>query len=143
MHIVRHSVQSPPGHAKQVAIVVDRHALAKTRWRATAEDGVEFGFDLHQPLRHEDVVFVENGTVYAIHQKPEPVLEVRDLSCRSQAALIGWSIGNLHQSMELLPEGLRVQDDPALRKLFEQLGVEAKPLEAVFQPMKAGHSHGH
>jgi urease accessory protein UreE len=143
VHIIRQRLEHPPQDARRVAIFADRHQLAKTRWRASAEDGVAFAFDLRHPLRHGDAVFADAGALYWIQQKPEPVLDAPAPTDWRQAALLGWSVGNLHQPMELLSDGLRVQDDSAMRNLFAQLGLPAEPREAVFQPTKSGHAHGH
>ena len=50
--------------------------LAKRRWRGTAIDGAEFGFDLVHPLANGDVFAETETAVYRIAQQPEPVLEI-------------------------------------------------------------------
>ena len=144
MITIHTKLENPSAGATRVEVVADRFTLAKTRWRGTAVDGTDFGFDLHQPLRHDDVFHEAGGVAYFIRQKTEPVLELCNLPGKTQAALVGWAIGNLHQSIEVLPDCVRVPDDPSLRRLFETMEIEVKPVEAVFQPVRvAGHAHGH
>ena len=45
-----------PNSLPQIAIAVDRHKLARRRWRGLAQDGQDFGFDLIEPLQHGDPV---------------------------------------------------------------------------------------
>src|SRR5688572_15164414 len=106
-----------------VRIPVDRLTLAKRRWRGVAEDGKEFGFDLERPLNDGAQVFISDTSVYVIAQKYEPVLEVALGSDASAAARLGWIIGNLHFSLEVVGSLVRVADDPALRQLFERESI--------------------
>jgi len=135
------------GHLPRVELSVERHDLAKLRWRGAASDGREFGFDLHQPLAQGALFFVSETAHYCIAQKPEPVLEVA-LGDPAAAALTGWKIGNLHFPMEVTEAGgssrIRVADDLALRQLFERERIPFCEAVSVFQPLKgAPHAHGH
>jgi len=126
-----------------VRIPVDRMTLAKRRWRGTAEDGTEFGFDLEKPLADGDIAFVDHGSRYFISQRYEPVLEVSLMDGAPAAARLGWIIGNLHFPLELAGNVVRVVDDSALRQLFEREHISFTPCKRVFRPLGGGHSHGH
>src|SRR5947208_1961105 len=105
MQIIRDSLaQRTPGFLR-VSLKVDRAVLAKRRWRRRAEDGTEFGFDLHHPLADGDVFFENENVSYVIEQKPEPVLELQisgsGFRNASAFARLGWLIGNLHFQLAL------------------------------------------
>lgn len=145
MHIVRHALDPVDAGLKRVPLRADRLTLAKTRWRGKAEDGVEFGFDLHHPLRHGQFFFFEDGRGYAIEQNPEPVLEIATGAQSAPLAALAWSIGNLHQPLQVLPDRLRACDDTAVRALLAQLNIKFHLAEAVFEPLRSagGHPHPH
>jgi urease accessory protein len=125
---------------------VERLTLAKRRWRGVAEDGAEFGFDLERPIADGAAFHQTADSVYVIAQKYEPVLELRIADCGlrigSDAARVGWLIGNLHFQIEVLDEIIRVVDDSAVRQMFEREGIKFTPCKRVFHPISGGHSHG-
>jgi urease accessory protein len=125
----------------QIALRVDRLTLAKRRWRGTAEDGSEFGFDLQRPLANGDVFAATSAAVYRIAQAAEPVLEVALSADSPGSARLGWVIGNLHFPLEIDGEVLRVADDPALRQLFTRETIAFTAREAIFTPLSGGHHH--
>ena len=55
MQIINHPLRGIGDGLKTIPLRVDRVTLAKRRWRGSAEDGCEFGFDLAVKL------FEENG----------------------------------------------------------------------------------
>lgn len=127
----------------RIRVSVDRHTLARRRWRGTAEDGAEFGFDLEHPLKDGEVFAATPAAAYAIAQKSESVLEVALHPEPGAAARLGWTIGNLHFSLQIEGEILRVADDPALRQLFEREAIAYAIRDCVFKPLGGGHSHHH
>jgi urease accessory protein len=143
MIIIRHKIDSYDAGRQQVALVADRHALQKTRWRGVAEDGMEFGFDLDAPLRHGDFFFETDRAVYVARQRPEPVLVIDNETPWRRAAEVAWAAGNLHQPVEFRADGMRLPDEPAVRALLEQSGLDYGRSEAVFQPQGGGHHHSH
>lgn len=104
-----------------------------------ADDGRDFGFELTEPLRDGAVVLVEDGRSYVIAQRSEAVLELP----MTDAAVIGWSIGNLHFQIEVTEGAIRVEDDPALRQLCAREGWSYEACERVFRPRQGGHHHAH
>jgi len=125
-----------------IKLNVERYTLAKRRWRGTAENGHEFGFDLEQPLRHGDVFFQGAAHQYVIAQAPENVLRVV-LENPTQAARLAWQVGNLHFRVMIEDGFLLVEDDPALRQMLEREGCSFTTAHCIFQPIRGGHSHTH
>ncbi len=123
-----------------VAVRADRRTLAKTRWRAQAEDGTEFGFDLARPLRHGAAVFQNGRTRYVIEQRAEPLLRVT-VSDPTTAARLGWMIGNLHFPAQVRDGGIFVEADPAVRQMLEREDIAFEETEGIFQPLHAGGHH--
>ena len=146
MTIVHQPLASPAATALPVIrIPVERLTLAKRRWRGTADDGTEIGFDLEKPLTDGAAVFQSETATYVLAQKYEPVLEVRISECGmrngSDAARLGWMIGNLHFQIEIAEDLVRVVDDPAVRQLFEREGIAYTACKRVFHPLSGGHHH--
>jgi|SRR6267142_3053643 len=144
LELIRGPLEHPATHLPLIELSVDRLTLAKRRWRGRAAEGREFGFDLEYPLKHGELFFVTSTHCYAIAQMPEPVLRV-ELSLSDQAACIAWQIGNLHFPMMLSGGFLLVEDDVALRQMFERGHIHFNTTTAVFQPFSgtAGHHHHH
>jgi len=140
MTIIRQALAVHPAQLKPVRLAVERLTLAKRRWRGVAEDGAEFGFDLERPMADEAAFHQTESAVYLIAQKYESVLELR---IGSDAARVGWLIGNLHFQIEVLDEVVRVVDDSAVRQMFEREDIQFTPCKRVFHPIGGGHSHGH
>ncbi|MGV3532370.1 MAG: urease accessory protein UreE [Chthoniobacteraceae bacterium] len=128
---------------KVIDLSVDRLTLAKRRWRGTAADGTEFGFDLTHPLANGDVFAQTETAVYRIAQQAEPVLEIPLESDPAAAARLGWTVGNLHFPIEVADGCIRMVDDPALRQLCEREHLHVHACERVFTPLGGGHSHHH
>ncbi|HEY5793031.1 MAG TPA: hypothetical protein VIS74_07020, partial [Chthoniobacterales bacterium] len=60
------------------------------------------------------------------------------------AARLGWKIGNLHFSVEVTADALRVADDSAIRQMLGREGIAHAARSAVFRPLLAApHSHSH
>ena len=145
MEIIRAALPEWDAALPTLRIGVDRLTLAKRRWRGVAEDGREFGFDLDAPLADGAQVFQNESAVYFIAQKYEPVLELRIADCglriATDAARLGWVIGNLHFPLEVTAEAIRVADDPALRQLFARESLPFTACKRVFHPLSGGHRH--
>ena len=145
MHLVQSLPASVDASLPEIAIRVDRQRLAKRRWRAAAEDGAEFGFELESPLRDGDAVWASGTARYVVRQDEEPALELSLDVNPATAATIGWTIGNLHFPVETRGGRLLAPDDEAVRQALGRLGVPFRPVKALFRPSTtaAPHSHGH
>ncbi len=137
LHVHDDSNGLPP-----VCVCADRRTLAKTRWRAQAEDGTEFGFELGKPLRHGAAVFQNDRARYVIEQRPEPLLRVA-VNDPTEAARLGWMIGNLHFPAQVRDGGIFVEADPAVRQMLTREHIPFEETEGVFQPLVAGGHHHH
>lgn len=141
MEIIREPAKDVPSTPPVARVIVDRLTLAKRRWRASASDGTEFGFDLAAPFAHGTVFATANGSHYVVEQKPEPVLEITLIPRPAPVARLGWALGNLHFPMEVTDDVIRVPDDTALRQFFERENIPYAALDCVFQPFARAHSH--
>ena len=140
MTLIHAALETPPP-LPRIVLAAERLVLAKRRWRATATDGSDFGFDLSAPLADGTAFFASESAVYCIAQKPEPVLEIALIPRPAPVARLGWTIGNLHFPIQVTDEVIRVPDDPALRQLFEREKIPFTTCERVFVPFAKGHSH--
>ena len=134
MKLVHAAIPEAPTSLPAVALRTHRLTLAKRRWRGVADDGMEFGFALNQPLRHGEAFFVTPGVRYVIVQDTEAVVEIPLDVTPAAAAGIGWAIGNLHLELAGEPDRLLAVDEPAVRRLLERLQVPYRTANAIFRP---------
>ncbi len=140
MTIIHSSLAATP-QLPHIILWADRFTLAKRRWRGAAEDGVEFGFDLSQPIADGETFYANESAVYCIRQTAEPVLEIALIPKPPAVARLGWTIGNLHFPIQVTDEVIRVPDDLALRQLFARQAIPFTEAERVFVPFAQAHSH--
>jgi urease accessory protein len=134
LQIVHASLAETNGTLPEIPLRVDRFTLAKRLWRGTAEDGMEFGFELTSPLKNGDVVHQTPTARYVVLQIDEPVIEISLDVSPSAAAGIGWAIGNLHLELSAEPSRLIAADEPAMRQLLQRLKVPYRTTRAIFRP---------
>lgn len=125
-----------------VYLISSRSQLQKRIWRGVAEDGKVFGFDLEEPLRHNQTFYQSKESIYIIQQEAEAVYRV-DLKTPKQAAETAWMIGNLHFSASFSEKSLIVPIDPALQNLFTEHSIAYCKETMVFQPPKGRIAHQH
>ena len=143
MQLITQALSPIPHHHDHVMIPVDRHKLARRRWRGTANDGTDFGFDVREALNHGDCILVEDETAYLIDQSPESCFLIA-IGEGKEATRLGWMIGNLHFKAAFSDEGILVQDDLAVEQMLERESISFERVIRVFQPSKTGgHSHDH
>jgi urease accessory protein len=138
--IIRGSWPHPTPTGSRIDVEADRATLLKRRWRGTARNGMEFGFDLEAPLADGTVFFADEAAHYVVTQKSEPVLRIplRDFT---QAARVAWSLGNLHFPVQVGAGLIVVADDSAIRLYLERDHVVFSEASEVFHPIKAAGSH--
>ncbi|MEM8868098.1 MAG: hypothetical protein AAGC73_07490 [Verrucomicrobiota bacterium] len=143
MHLITQHIHSDAADREIVPVVVDRHKLARRRWRSAAADGTDFGFDVSEALSHKDCIYETDTKVYVIEQSPEDCFIV-PIKEAKEAAWIGWMIGNLHFKAAFVEEGVLVQDDLAVEQMLEREHIDYHRAKRIFQPSKqGGHSHDH
>jgi len=124
----------PPG--QQIILAAERRLFLKRRWRATASDGTDFGFDLEERLCDGAVIWQHDGFDYVVRQVPEIVYRIA-LDNPGQAALVAWKTGNLHLPAQITGDAMLVLHDPAMAQLLEREGWSFSEPVVVFRPMKA------
>ena len=140
MDLIRAPLLNPAPPRPPILLPVDRHTLAKRRWRGIAADTREFGFDLAEPLHDGAPFFHTEAAIYRIAQQPEPVLEI-PLTTPSDSARLGWIIGNLHFSLQLAGDLILVPEDSALRQMLHREHIQFSEATRVFHPARHGHVH--
>lgn len=143
MQLIHGKVEVPDSAKPRIELRVDRITLAKRRWRSSAEDGREFGFDMEQPIGDGAIFFESESAVYAIAQQPEDLYEINPVD-PPRAARIGWMIGNLHFPIAIENGAVLAPADPAVRQLLEREHIQFAQVRKIFHPLKvAGHHHHH
>ena len=137
MHLIQRLLaeQSALPTDRQVVLEVERRVFLKRRWRATAPDGVELGFDLDSRLLDGCVVLHRDGFDYVVRQLPEVVYRI-PFENPSHAALVAWKTGNLHLPAQILEDALLVLHDDAMTQLLKREGWNFSEPEVLFTPMK-------
>lgn len=143
MQIITQALEDIPSGLKTVTVSVDRHQLARRRWRGVAADGTDFGIDVPEALAHGSCIYKTDTIAYVIKQNPEPCLLV-SIEAKVAAAHIGWMIGNLHFKAAFSEAGILVSDDLAVLQMLKRENISFQRVERVFQPARqGGHSHDH
>jgi urease accessory protein len=143
MQLITEALPAQPAGLEVVPVIVDRHKLARRRWRGVAADGTDFGFDVHEALSHGDYIHTTATQAYQIAQSPEACFLV-SIGEPHQAAWLGWMVGNLHFKAAFSEAGILVQDDLAVEQMLEREHIHYHRVSRVFQPSKqGGHSHDH
>jgi len=133
---------APYGTHSHVPLTASRSTLAKRRWRGTADDGREFGFDLGEPLFHGAHFFIDGAKCYHIEQAPEEVLEI-PVKTMEEAVRVAWNLGNLHFGVQVLEGAVRVTEDPAVLQFLERENIAFLRTRCLFLPLSAGAHHHH
>lgn len=143
MELIKGALEAVPEGKEVVALSVDRHKLARRRWRGEATDGADFGFDVVEPLSHGDCIHETDTKAYVIEQAAEACFLI-GLGTAKEAAWIGWMVGNLHFKAAFSDDGVLVQDDLAVEQMLEREQIHYHRVTRVFEPAKqGGHSHDH
>lgn len=142
MHLVTDHIHPPQSSKQRIPLKIDRHDLAKRRFRAQAEDGADFGFDLSHPLAHGDAIHETDTAVYVVDQLHEPVLKI-PFHDATTGARYGWMIGNMHFPAAFEPGAIIAEADPAVRQMLERAEIPYEESEAIFEPAATAPGHHH
>ena len=143
MNLITQVLTELPEGLETVPVPVDRHKLARRRWRGAATDGTDFGFDVAEALSNGDCIHVTDTKAYVIEQESEDCFLIA-LGEPKEAAWVGWMVGNLHFKASFSNEGVLVQDDLAVEQMLEREHIHYHRVQRIFQPAKqGGHSHDH
>ncbi|MBD1876076.1 urease accessory protein UreE [Nodosilinea sp. FACHB-131] len=147
----------PPDRAAPVVATLSLTASdrAKSRHRFVADDGTAVYLNLPRGtvLRGGDLLGGDAETVIRIVAKPEPVVVVKAPSS-FDLMRAAYHLGNRHVSLELALDSLKLEPDPVLEAMLQQLGnLELTPATLPFEPEAGayrtaapspyGHSHDH
>lgn len=117
---------------------------ARSRLRCTLDDGEEAGLFLPQGtvLRGGQKLLAKDGRVIEVRAAAEALYEVRsDEPLRLLRA--AYHLGNRHVALEVGNGSLRLLRDHVLKILIENLGLEARELDAAFEPEAGAYGGGH
>jgi urease accessory protein len=93
-------------------------------------------------LRDGDMLLIEEtAEIVQISAKPEPVMTAitSDFSLLLRSA---YHLGNRHVPVEITTDWLRIQPDPVLKDMLEQMGLVVSEEIVPFHP-EAGAYHSH
>jgi len=145
MPLVTHKPLSDTASLETVYVPVDRHTLAKRRWRCTAEDGTDLAIDLEEPCHDGDLLFLQSDRAYRVKQAPEEVICIPVPENAGEAARLGWFLGNQHLAVEVTDGWIQLAFEPGLCLRLERAGIQFHKRRAVFSPdpHSAVHHHHH
>jgi urease accessory protein len=112
----------------------------RKRVRTTRGREVALALPTGSVLRAGDVLWVDAGWYLAVEAAPEPVLAVAPRE-PAEAIRVAFEVGNRHFTLALQGDEILVPDDTAMEQLLTRLGVAWRRVDAVFDPLGAGHRH--
>ena len=124
-------------HDRPIAdtVILDYAHRSAQQTAVTGVKGTAFTIDLHAPgrLRTDDLLELEDGRLIEVVAAPEPLIEARATDVAALARL-AWHLGDRHIPVQVLPNRIRAQRDPAVEALLTSLGVKLAQIEAPFEP---------
>ena len=132
-------------------VILDYAQRSTPKITVSGVKGTGIDIDLETParLRTDDLLELENGALIEVVAAPEPLIESRATDV-SALARLAWHLGDRHVPVQLLPNRIRAQRDPAIEALLKSLGAKVMHLEAPFEPeggayetAHAHHDHAH
>lgn len=135
-----------PGAAAIATLSLTAGDRLKSRHRFTTAAGQELYVNLPRGtmLRGGDWLESEDGQLVEVIAQPQPVLTVTT-SHPTDLMRAAYHLGNRHVPVEITPTYLRLEPDPVLKTMLEQLGLIVTAETAPFEPEAGaygGHSHG-
>lgn len=125
----------------------------KSRFKATDSSGRSLGVFLPRGLsvRGGDVLVAEDGSLVRVLAAPEPVLLVKHSDAHGSAFDLmraAYHLGNRHVTLQLEPDGLRLEPDHVLADMLRQMGLVVTEATMAFEPesgayglVRGGHGH--
>ena len=124
-------------HDRPIAdtVILDYAHRSAQQMAVTGVKGTALTIDLHAPgrLRTDDLLELEDGRLIEVVAAPEPLIEARATDVAALARL-AWHLGDRHIPVQVLPNRIRAQRDPAVEALLTSLGVKLAQIEAPFEP---------
>lgn len=131
------------GHAHAAPvdrIVLDYEARFLRRKVLMTEGGVRLLVDLPQTTSLDDggVLVLDGGGEIAVVAAIEPVFEITG----DNLPRLAWHIGNRHTPCQILPDRLRILQDPVIGHMLTHLGATVTGTRAAFTPEGGAYGHG-
>ncbi|MBV8613925.1 MAG: urease accessory protein UreE [Acetobacteraceae bacterium] len=126
------------------SVLLDFDMRHRRRIALRTESGADLLLDLPHAarLRDGDGLALDNGGVVRVRARPEPLLEVHAHGADALAR-IAWHLGNRHLPVQILAGRLRIRTDHVIADMVHQLGGQARPIEAPFDPEAGAYAGGH
>jgi urease accessory protein len=127
---------------------LDFDARQKSLLRTHAISGDEVGLFLERgsSLKDGDLLKAEDGRIYQVRAKPEPVSVVR-ASTAQDLGRLGYHLGNRHVRLEVGFDFVRYERDHVLDDMVQKLGFsifhDLTPFEPEPGAYDRSHSHSH
>ena len=116
----------------------------KSRLLVRLDDGSDAGLFLPRGtvLKDGDRLAADDGSIVRVIAAREDVYEVRPTA---ECTLIqaAYHLGNRHVRIEIEPHALKLERDPVLREMLEQLGAVVDETRAPFHPEPGAYGGGH
>ena len=143
-------VRRPAVKAERVAdtLTLDHAGRSARRADLTADGGLGFRLELDRDatLNDGDALKLEDGRLVQVKAAPQRLLQV---GAENPVRLLKLAvqIGARHAAVEVTPEAIYIEDDPALAELARGQGCTVRAVTRPFQPERTehdcGHDHGH
>jgi urease accessory protein len=116
----------------------------KSRLLVKLDSGEEAGLFLPHGtvLSDGDKLVASDGPVVAVIAAAEAIHEVLPTSACSLVRA-AYHLGNRHIPVEIAEATLKIERDPVLREMLEQLGAIVRDVTAPFQPEPGAYGGGH
>ena len=141
-------VGSREGSLPKLTLTLSYELRRKTRQLARLDDGEEIGLLLAPGtfLKDGDILESAEGDRLRVVAALEPILFVT-ASDAGKLTRAAYHLGNRHIPVEVGSGFLRLEADPVLKQMLEQLDVRVEERKEAFHPETGayggGHRHGH
>lgn len=141
-------VGSREGSPPKLTLTLSYELRRKTRQLARLDDGEEIGLLLAPGtfLKDGDILESAEGDRLRVVAALEPILFVT-ASDTGKLTRAAYHLGNRHIPVEVGSGFLRLEADPVLKRMLEQLDVRVEERKEAFHPETGayggGHRHGH
>ncbi len=116
--------------------------LEKKHIKKVSQQGVELGFDLQEPLKNKDIVYMDNEKALVVEQLPCKLTQAQVDSMEEMGRLC-FELGNRHLSLAIEGNLVSVVYDKPTFEYLHNKGFSVKEVEGLFDNYIICHAHGH